>query len=122
MEIKNHTVREVYVPYKLIFKNQIYEITDLDPKFVISEFVIKTVNDKIDQITIKNPHPNAHPRTGDFCIPHNLRQYEVNKNTIEMIENILCCFNLDDCYFTPWDEIKYKKQEVIGTWKRTIKK
>jgi hypothetical protein len=26
-----------------------------------------------------------------------------------MIESILRCFNLDNCYFTPWDEIEYTK-------------
>lgn len=121
MNIVNHIVREVYVPHKLLYRNQIHEIIDIDPKFVISGFVIKTVNDKIDQVLLKNPHPNANPKTGDFCIPSSLREHELSKNTIKMIENMLCCFNLDDCYFTPWDEIKYQKQEVIGAWKRNIK-
>ena len=122
MEIKKHVVRKVHVPHKLIFKNQIYEITQLAKKFVIKEFSIKTVNGKIDQVTINCPHPNANPRTGDFCIPHSLRKHDLSKNTVTMIENMLCCFNLDDCYFTPWDEIQYEKQEVIGAWKKRLEK
>lgn len=116
MEIKNHKIRKVHIPRKLIFKNQIHEITNINRKFVIKGYKIKTVDDKIDMVIINNPHPNANPRTGEFCIPDNLRQHELNESAINMIDCILICFNLDDCYFTPWDEIEYKKQEVIGTW------
>ena len=119
MEIKTHNVREVHVPHKLIFKNQIHEIIDIDPKFVIKGFKVKTVNGKIDKVTISCPHPNANPKTGEFCIPHSIRSHDLNKNTVKMIQSMLNCFNLDDCYFTPWDEIKYRKQEVIGAWQRT---
>jgi len=118
MKIKNHSIMEVYVPKKLIFKNEIYEILNISPKFIINGYKVKTVNGKIDIVTLPCPHPNANPRTGEFCIPSNLRDLDLNKNTIKMIESMLSCFNLDDCYFTPWDEIEYRKQEVIGAWQR----
>jgi len=118
MEIKDHRIRRVHVPHKLIFRNQLHEIIDLNKKFVIKEFIVKTVDNKIDKVILNNPHPNAEPRTGSFCIPNSLREHDLNQNTIKMIESMLCCFNLDDCYFTPWDEIKYRKQEVLGAWKR----
>lgn len=121
MKIETKRMREINVPYKLIFKNQIHEITKLDKKFIINQYKIKTVDGKIDTIILNNPHPNANPRTGEFCIPHKLRMLDINKNTLNMIKSMLCCFNLDDCYFTPWDEIEYVKQEVTGAWKRTIR-
>jgi len=117
MNIKTYRIREVNVPRQLIFKNQIHEITNLDRKFVIKDYKIKTVDGKLDMIILNNPHPNANPKTGEFCIPHKLRQLDVDKKTLNMIKSMLCCFNLDDCYFTPWDEIEYKQQEVGGTWK-----
>ena len=122
MEIENHVVRDLHVPYKLIFRNQIHEIVKIDQKFYIQGYVIKTVDGKIDQVILNNPHPNADPRSGNFCIPNSLRKHDLNTNTIKMIESMLQCFNLDDCYFTPWDEIKYVKQEVIGAWKRKLEK
>jgi hypothetical protein len=121
MDIKTKTIRQVHTPYKLIFKNQIHEIVKIDRKFVIKDYKIVTVNGKIDSIILNNPHPNANPKTGEFCIPKTLRQLEVNANTLQMINTMLCCFNLDSCYFTPWDEIEYQKQEVIGAWKTTIR-
>lgn len=118
MNIENKNIMEVYVPQKLIFRNEIYEMLNIDPKFIIRGFKVKTVDGKIDTVTLQCPHPNANPRTGEFCIPNNLRKLDLNSNTIKMIKSMLCCFNLDDCYFTPWDEIEYRKQEVLGAWQR----
>jgi hypothetical protein len=109
MNIQNHIIRELYVPQRLIYRNQLFEIVNIAEKFIIKECIIKTVDGLIDTITINSPHPNAEPSTGIFCIPHSLRNHKINKNTLEIVRHMLCCFNLDDCYFTPWDEIEYKK-------------
>ena len=122
MEIETQTIRELQTPYKMIYKNEIYELLKFDRKFVIKGFKVKTVNGKIDSVYINSPHPNAKPRTGEFCIPHKLRQLELNENTLTMIKSMLCCFNLDDCYFTPWSEIEYRKQEVNGAWQTKMKR
>ena len=118
MDIMDHTISKFIMPRKLIFKNEIYQITTLAKKFEISSYIVKTVNGKIDMIILNNPHPNAVPRSGEFCIPHSLRKNELTKNSNSMIVSMLSCFNLDDCYFTPWDEIQYEKQEVLGAWKK----
>ena len=118
MEILNHEVTEFIRPRKLIYRNELHTITKLAKKFDIVSYVVKTVDGKIDMVILNNPHPNAVPRTGEFCIPNNLRQHELTDNSKHMITSMLSCFNLDDCYFTPWDEIEYKKQEVLGAWKK----
>jgi len=117
MIIKSKKIMEVNVPNKLIFKRNIYEIMNIHRKFVIKGYEIKTVDEKIDTVTLNTPHPNANPRTGEFCIPNNMRNLKLNENSLKMIRTMLCCFNLDDCYFAPWDEIEYQKTEVSGTWK-----
>ncbi len=109
MEIQDIEVTALIMPRKLIYKNEIYKITKLKKKFEIRNYIVKTVNDKIDMVILNNPHPNAIPRTGEFCIPNNLRQHELTKESNSMIISMLSCFNLDNCYFTPWDEIKYEK-------------
>lgn len=116
MEIINHEITDFIIPRKLIFNNQIYKITKLDKKFQINGYVVKTVEGKIDMVILRSAHPNALPKTGEFCIPSTLRKHELNENTKKMIKNMLICYNLDDCYFTPWDEIDYEKLEVAGTW------
>lgn len=112
MEIKNNTIRDVYVPNRLIFRHEVYQIIDIVRKFTIREYIIKTVDNKIDMVILNNPHPNANPQTGEFCIPNYLRSYEINKQSLQFIENMLRCFNLDSCYFTPWSEIEYRRLEV----------
>lgn len=109
MKIENHKIKNLHVPKKIIYNGTIHEIINLNNKFVIKGYTIKTVDKKIDSIILNNPHPNANPKTGEFCIPNNLRQNCLNKTTLKIIECMLCCFNLDDCYFTPWDEIEYRK-------------
>lgn len=109
MKIKEYIVHDIFAPSKLIFRNKIYQITDLDEKFIIKKYKIKTVDSFIDSVYLYNPHPNANPRTGEFCIPPNMRLLKVNKTVKKMIGIMLCNFNLDDCYFTPWNEIEYQK-------------
>jgi len=119
MEIVNHVITKFIKPRKLIFKNELYKITRLAPKFEISSYMVKTINGNIDMIFLNVPHPNAIPKTGEFCIANSLRKNKLNENSNSMIISMLSCFNLDDCYFTPWDEIQYEKQEVMGVWKRS---
>ncbi len=109
MKIQNIEVIEFIMPRKLIYKNELYRITKLAKKFEIKNYIVKTVNDKIDMVILNNAHPNAIPRNGEFCIPNSLRQYKLTKESNSMIISMLSCFNLDDCYFTPWDEIKYER-------------
>lgn len=116
MEIINTKVGEFIIPRKLIFKNELFKITKISKKFEIKGYVVKTVNGKIDMVILSCPHPNAYPRTGEFCIPHGLRKHNFAENSNKMIISMLSCFNLDDCYFAPWDEIEYEKQEVLGAW------
>lgn len=109
MKILDIEITKFVTPKKLIYKNELYRITKLAKKFEIKNYIVKTINDKIDMVILNNPHPNAIPRTGEFCIPNSLRQHELTKESNSIIMSMLSCFNLDDCYFTPWDEIKYKK-------------
>ena len=118
MKIKTKTLKSIHVPNKLIFKNKIHEITNIDKKFIVRNYKLKTVDGKIDTVTLNNPHPNANPKTGEFCIPHKLRKLDLTESSLNIIQSMLCCFNLDDCYFTPWDEIEYNRQEV-SIWKKT---
>ena len=112
MEIKRVKVEELVVPQRLIYKNEFYKITDYKDRYVTRGYTVVLVNEKIDELVISNVHPNANPKTGEFCIPHSLRKFPLGEETKKMIHSMLSCFNLDDCFFTPWNEIQYQKQEV----------
>jgi hypothetical protein len=109
MKVLTESIKRIIIPDKLIYKDEMYRIIDLHSKFIINEIEIKTVNKKIDLIKVRSPHPNVNPVNRNLCFPHRMRSLCLTKNTIIMIESILRCFNLDNCYFTPWDEIEYTK-------------
>jgi len=112
MELTKIKINELIVPKRLIFRNELYRILDYPNKYLTTGYRVVLVDGKIDEIEIDNLHPNANPRTGELCIPNSLRDFSLNDESKKMIYNILSCFNLDNCYFTPWDEIQYRKQEV----------
>jgi len=112
MEIKRVDIKDLIVPRRLIFRNELYKILNYPDKYVIKGYTVTLVDNKIDEVTIRDSHPNANPTNGEVCIPHLLREFQLNKDTKKMISEILSCFNLDNCYFTPWDEIQYRRQEV----------
>ena len=111
IEIKKREILEFIVPRKLIFQNKMFEILKINSDYHIRGYTIKTCDDFIEEVIISGKHPNANPRTDEFCIPNFLRKYKITEESLKMINNILYCFNLDDCYFTPWNDITYKKLE-----------
>lgn len=104
-----HNFDIILTPNKIKFNNTLYNIIQLHKKYVIKGFKIKTFNKTIDELILNTIHPNCNPKTFKFCLPNEVRKLKLNNNSIEILKLIMCCFNLDDCYFTPWDEIKYKK-------------
>jgi len=113
IEIVYKKINAFIRPKKIIFKNQLYEILQLPFKYNIKGYTIKLCDNKIESVLIDSPHPNVEPQTGELCIPNILRKHKITKESKSMIYSILYCFNLDDCYFTPWHEITYQKQESI---------
>lgn len=112
MGIKNIEVKKVIVPRKMIYKNSLFRITDIDQKYIVRSYVVRTVDGKIDSVRLDSEHPNSDPDTNDFCIPFELKNLPLNERTREYIEHMINIFNIDNCYFTPWGEIEYEKIEV----------
>ena len=106
---KEVKIQKVIVPKRMIYRGILYRITDINRKYIIREYVVKLLNDKILFVYIDALHPNSDPTTNKFCIPHQLRQLNFNPETKKFLENTFNVFNVDNCYFTPWGEIKYEK-------------
>lgn len=117
MEIEETFFPKIIVPDRAIYDGNLYRM-EVSRKFTLRGFKIRSVNDKINQIFIKGTHPNANPRTREFCLPNKLRKQPLNSETTNIIQTIMRCFNLDDCYFTPWDEIDINPMEVLCKWEK----
>lgn len=107
--IEEHNIVKSLIPNKLIYKRVIYKIAELDKKYFIKKYNIKTFKNKIYKLELKIPHPNCHPDTNEFCLPIHLIGEELDQKAYDKIENMLKTFNLDGCYFKPWNELRYIK-------------
>jgi hypothetical protein len=108
---KEIKVKSVIVPNKVIYNGELYCITDIDEKFIIREYTVSLFDGKIYSVKIDSEHPNADPETGQVCISSMLQNYGFSEKSKAMIHSILYCFNLDNCYFTPWGEFEYERME-----------
>jgi len=105
----------IIVPDRAIFRRKVYQM-DIEPELFLKGYkIIKTEKGLIDKIFIRGKHPNADPRTREFCIPFAFRHMSIldGKKVENLIENKLSCYNLDDCYFIPWDKIDLIEPEVF---------
>jgi hypothetical protein len=112
MDLKKVEVRNLIGPQKIIHNGDVYRIIKYPRKYLIKGYKLTLIDGKLDNVHINGEHPNAQPSTGKFCIPNELRKMPFDHNTKQLLETILSHFNLNNCYFTPWNEIQYRKQEV----------
>jgi hypothetical protein len=112
MESKTVKIRKPIAPQKIIHNGDIYQIIDYPYEYFIKGYKITLMDGRIDDVHINGKHPNAQPGTGEFCLPNELRKIPFNSKTKQFLETILSQYNLNNCYFTPWNEIQYQKQEV----------
>jgi len=107
--IETHKIVKSLVPTVLVYKRRVYKISELDKKYYIKSYVVKTFKNKIYNLELDVPHPNCHPETKEFCLPVHLIGEDLNSKSSYLIESMLKTFNLDGCYFKPWNELRYIK-------------
>jgi len=95
------------VPNRFFCKEGVFRITEIASKYVINEYMIEVDNNCINKVIIDAKHPNSDPRTNEFCLPKSLKGRKLNKLTLLLIESMLSSFHLDDCYFSPLEELKW---------------
>lgn len=107
--MKTYIIKKEIIPNKIIFKNKIFFIKELNKKYIIKNTTIHTSQDDcILEIYLYDcKHPNCNPDNNLFCIPIDLLNIKLNKFNWKLIENTLKTYNLNSCYFTPWKDIKY---------------
>ena len=98
------------VPNKFFWHDEVFRITRIKSKYVITEYRIEVTNNGfINKLTINAKHPNSDPVTNEFCLPEWLKGVELNKLLLHTIEGMLSSFHLDSCYFSPLEELKWER-------------
>ena len=100
-------VEKIIIPTKAIYKKRVKEIKKVDSSFVVKGYNIHLKNKKIDKVTIDSKHPNCNPENNELCIPDFVKNINLDKTVIIVIENLLQTFNLDSCYYIPWMHFRF---------------
>lgn len=110
---KDILIEKLIIPRMLVYKQQPYIIEYVNPSLLITKYNIKLDSaNKLEEVRLYQEHPNSQPGTNLFCLPKNLIKSKLTADLKTMIEFVISIYNLDSCYFMPWDKIKYKNIEV----------
>lgn len=110
MKVKTIVISTTLIPSRLIYRKEIYSITHIKNEYIIKTYKVFEVDGKVNRIYLESKHPNCDPKTNEFCLPEELKNQKLKK-VKKSIEYFLTTFNLDDCYFVPWEDFKYKSKE-----------
>lgn len=108
------SIKKIITPNRLIYDNQLFDITSIDSDYVITEFRIFLEKEKIQKVLINSLHPNCESETQEFCLPSSIKEANFMDNSkiiIKQLEVLLKTFNFKNCYFTPWEVFSYNKGE-----------
>lgn len=101
-------------PNRVIKNQNVYEITYIDPIFIMSGFVVMTENRYIQNILLFGYHPNRDPKTSLYCLPERKKQVDFTEQYFKLLLTNLKTYYLDDCFYTPsLSQLKYKKMKSI---------
>lgn len=97
------------VPDKMFFEGKKFIITEVDPEFIINQYYLYVdENQHIQKLSLVNKHPNCDLETGFFCLPEFVKKMTFSKEVKCMIHCWLGSFNLENCYYMPWGQCKYR--------------
>jgi len=109
---------DTIIPNLMIYKNEFYDIKTIDEELVINGYKLVIRKNKLKKVFLNNSHPNCNPINNEFCLPDNLIGKELSNDLVEMIEYLIKIYNIDSCYFSPWDKITYQKRVKENDQKR----
>ena len=108
-----HIIKQRIVPNRCIITSERYEIINIKPEYIVKEYVLEVdENNMLQSLFLKkSKHPNCDPNTNRFCNPteFNKISYPLDKYSSFYIQCMLEVFNLDACYFRPWNDFVYEK-------------
>lgn len=109
--MRNYFIDIKIVPSKIIFRRSVIRIRRiLNPCFVIRGYNILCDGRNLYRVYLQGDHPNQDPKSKEFCIPNMLKKKEISKDLILHLERSIRTYNLDDCYFSPWQAIETEEE------------
>jgi hypothetical protein len=108
--MKDYIINKKIVPERMIYNNKIYKITYINSNYIIDKYSIRVTDGKEKLISIKldADHCNCDPITDIFCLSANVKYKKLSNDLIKIIENLIRTYNINNCYFTPFNFIEYE--------------
>ena len=101
-------------PNRMISNKNVYEITHLDPLFILNGFLVITENDMVKNIILLGHHPNRDPDTHLYCLPDLKKNVKYDSRYYENLVTSIKTYYLDNCFFKPTKvQATYKKLQSI---------
>ena len=102
-------------PNRVVKGRSAYEITYVDPQYIINGFCVITQNDMVHSITIFGFHPNRDPDTNLYCMPDYKKGVKYDNVYYERLLTNIRTYYLDNCFFIPGQaKVKYRKMNSIA--------
>lgn len=101
-------IEDVIIPDKAIYRHLLYDLI-VPHKYVIFGYKIITLNELILLVKLESTHPNC-DENGNFCLPPLILNKKFTSNIKNTLNSMLGCFNLDNCYFIPYDVTLSRKE------------
>lgn len=111
--IQKYYVYEAQItPLQIIQDKNVYEITYINPLFIINGFVIITENDLVLRIIVFGFHPNVDKNV--YCLPKEKKKLKFDRSYYENFIKTLQTYYYDNCYYKVQSKyIKYKKIKSV---------
>ena len=99
MESTEILVETIIKPRRMIYRGKPHKINSSDDMFTINKYKIYVTKNKVYKIAIDAKHPNYDHSKKEFCLPSCIKGKNISDKLIQLIEDVLETFNLDNCYY-----------------------
>ena len=111
---KVHIYEGQILPNRVIQNQNVYEITYLDPLYILNGFMVITEQSFVKTITLFGYHPNRDPETNLYCLPDYKKGVIYNEQYFDMLLTNIKTYYLDNCFFIPGKtQVTYKKLQSV---------
>ena len=107
---KSHIYEGHITPTRVIENKNAYEITYLDPMFILNGFMVTTQQDFVQHIYLFGHHPNRDLDTNLYCLPDYKKGVKYDEQYFQMLLTNIKTYYLDSCYFRPGDDQMHTKK------------
>jgi len=113
--MRSFVISRTVIPNRIVDNEngvyRIWRITKLPLWYHIRNYeIVLNNNHELIKIKFKARHPNKDPVTNEYCLPKTLQNIQCSDiKILPFIEQAMRIYQLNNCYFVPWNDIKWEE-------------